>query len=267
MAPGLRSATSSSQARPTTTGPRKKLPWRFAQATTITGIAQTTRGRSRRNASTTSTSANSTIPNSCGRSPSATAETTNPASASHAARRTSAPRRRQNRNTRPISAPTRTARRTTSPVQPAEPVDSGEDHLGAPLLVEPRLAERGVRPRVAPWDTEPVEDLAASAQLVGEVDARQIGDQRRERGQQDSEGGPEPRETHPCGTGWAGAATPCSRTRPRRSPGRSTASPITTSDAAGGLTTVTIGTTRTAMKPATRSTDQSATTAGSSSPA
>jgi hypothetical protein len=92
---GSRSATSSSHASPTTTGPRKKLPWRFAQTATISGIAQAARGWRRRSARITSTSASSTIPKSWGRRPSATAETTKAASAMPAARRRSAPRDRQ----------------------------------------------------------------------------------------------------------------------------------------------------------------------------
>ena len=65
----------------------------------------------------------------------------------------------------------------------------------------------------------------------------------------------------------AAVADGVGRANPNRSPSRTAASVITTSDASGGLTTATIGVARTATNPATWSAAQRTTTAGSSRPA
>ena len=71
-----------------------------------------------------------------------------------------------------------------------------------------RLAERGERPGVGRRDPRRVEDLAAGPEVVREVDARQVRDQRRERpAAADGEDGPEPGEGHRAAAGSA-ARTP-----------------------------------------------------------
>jgi hypothetical protein len=79
---------------------------------------------------------------------------------------------------------------------PGEPVDGREDDLGAPLLVRPRETVDRERPRVDRWDATAVKDLPARPQVVGQVDARKVGDDRGERRQRDGQEDPESGQGH-----------------------------------------------------------------------
>ncbi len=204
-APGSRSWTSSSQARPRTTGPRKKLPCRLAQSTTRNGMAHRRPGCVRRSTTRSSTIAKSAMPKSCGRRASVTAATTNAASVSHAARRSPSPRCRPMTNRQPKIDPDQRRPQEGQP-RPAERlVDGGEDDLGAPLLVDPRGARGAERPAVDAGERPRLEDLPAGAEVVREVDRRQARQQRRQDRQGDGEECPETRQGHPRILGGGGA--------------------------------------------------------------
>ena len=77
-------------------------------------------------------------------------------------------------------------------------VDAGEEHLRAPLLVEPGRAGDGERPRVDRRDAVAGEDVGAGAELVGEVHRRHRHEERSERGQRDREERPQLPDRRPA---------------------------------------------------------------------
>ena len=105
------------------------------------------------------------------------------------------------RSVRPAHRPTTNRQPTMAADQPGakqrQPgpapglVHCRQQHLGAPLLVEPRLSGDRVRPAVDARDRRARQDLGAGAELVGEVDRRQAGDERGDDGQGDGEERPE----------------------------------------------------------------------------
>ena len=88
----------------------------------------------------------------------------------------------------------------------SELVDGGQDDLGAPLLVGPWLAEGRERPGVGRGDPVPGQDPGASPQVVGQVHARQVGQDGRDRGQRDGKERPQARHRHRWMLASAGAA-------------------------------------------------------------
>ena len=204
----------------TAAGPRKKLPCRFAQASTRSGIAQVRRGRRSRQARIARTAAKSTIPKSCARRPSAAIPTTNPASASSAAGRGGSQRRQREQHEARRRPPPAAARSSTSPPQPPSPWTSAKHDPGAPLLVEPRLPHRGERERVRPEHRERRQHQLAGPHLVGEIDRGHRGDRRRQGGQQDREGEPEPVAAHGVILDVIGGAPSVLMTRGRGGRGR-----------------------------------------------
>ena len=172
---GALSYRSSSQARPSTSGPRKKLPCRFAQTATTIGTSHSRRGWSRRSLTSSRTIAKQAMPRSCGRSASAGEATRNAAIDSQAARR--APEATEGPDRQEAAEDEADQRRSQDhEARPAaEPIGGLEKHLGAPLLVRPGQAEGGEGPRVRRRDGARVEDLAAGTQLVGQVHAGQAG--------------------------------------------------------------------------------------------
>jgi hypothetical protein len=79
---------------------------------------------------------------------------------------------------------------------PGDPVDRRQNHLGAPLLVRPRQAVDRERPGVDGRDAATVEDLPARPEVVGQVHARKVGDDRGERRQRDGQENPESGQGH-----------------------------------------------------------------------
>ena len=84
--------------------------------------------------------------------------------------------------------------RETGPA--AEAFGQREDQLGAPLLVDPREAGRGERPRIDRGYGPVGQDLAAGAQVIRQVDRRHGRQQRGEGRQGDGEEDPESVEAH-----------------------------------------------------------------------
>ncbi len=88
-----------------------------------------------------------------------------------------------------------------------ELVDGRQDHLGAPLLVGPRGAGHRERPGVDRRDPATVEHLGARPQVIGQVDARQVRDERGERRQGDGQEDPESRQGHATMLAMVGVPT------------------------------------------------------------
>ena len=86
-------------------------------------------------------------------------------------------------------------------------VDGREDDLRSPLLVEPRQAVRGERPRVDPRDRRHPDDLVTGAQVVGEVDRREAGKKRCQDGQRNGQERPESVQGHAGMLARRGAGT------------------------------------------------------------
>ena len=190
-APGRRSATSSSHARPSTTGARKKLPWRFAQTSTRNGIAQRPAGWRRRSETRTSRIAKQAMPSNCGRSARAGAATANAPSVSErrVPRRQAASEPDQQDRSEDHADEPRPKQRQTGPA--TDLVDGRQDDLRSPLLVEPRQAVRREGPRVDARDRARPDDLVAGAQVVGEVDRRETGKERCQDGQRNGQERPQ----------------------------------------------------------------------------
>ncbi len=188
--------TSSSQARPSTAGARMNEPWRFAHRTVTTGTSHNARGCSRRIDTRTSTTAKQAMPNSCGRRPIAGAATTNAATTSRAAvRGVEAATPRDDEHGREDDAGQHRTQ-DDEPGPAADVLDQGQDHLGAPLLVDPWRPGGGERPRVDRRQRTRRDDLGTRAQLVREIDRGHRRDDGREHGQGDGQEQPESVQRH-----------------------------------------------------------------------